>query len=156
MISFFSQRLTGLKLAFMFVLVAMLSSTQVFSANEDKCKNSKSEKVKTGVVASVGTYSGPAAVNSDTSESTPGEEASKISGAIKNITNKKCAAVVMNSSECNRYNVSFQVNASKKSSGDSRIITSSSANLSPKSSKEVAFSCNAEEFNYSVEVTKVK
>lgn len=137
-------------------LITLTLSGSVFAENKDKCKNAKQEKVSQGVVASVGRYGNGAAVQGDTSGSTPGDDVSVISGSIKNISEGKCAAVIMNASECKTYTVSFAVKVSKIDQAKMSTITTSSASLSPGSSKEVPFSCNSLENNYAVEVTKVK
>lgn len=139
------------------ISIMLTLTTDIFAATEDPCKNSKEEKVRTGVVASVGMYGGgPAAVQGDTGDSAPGGESSMISASIKNVSDKKCVAVLTNTSQCNTYKASFQVSSTKQSSNETRVVTSSTASLAPKSKKELSFSCDNKEYNYAVEITKVK
>ena len=144
---------------FFFSIVFFFSTFAMAQSGKpaDKCKDNKQEKIVKGVVASVGSYpSTGAAVGSDSSGSTPGDDPSVISGSINFIGDGKCAAVVTNASECKSYSVSFVVKGAKQTETSMRTIVSSSANLAPKGRKEQTFSCNKDEYNYVVELTKVK
>ena len=66
-----------------FLILSLFASVlfvgTAWSEKADKCKNSKADVTKTGVVASVGTYGTNASVDSSGSTATPGEEESLIS-----------------------------------------------------------------------------
>jgi hypothetical protein len=138
------------------LLVSILLIGAATSETSDKCKGKKPDVTKTGVIASVGTYGMNASVDSQSASSTQGEEDSVISGSIKPAKPGKCMAVISNSSECSSYSVSFSVKKSKKSNGNIQHVTSSSASVPMKGSKEVMFSCDLDEYNYAIELTKVK
>ena len=127
-------------------------------AEDDPCKGSenKEEKVNKGIVASVGVYSGATAVQGDTGGDAPGEEPSMITGSIKKINDKKCSAVIVNNSQCKTYSVSFAIKGIKHGTTQERTITTSSARLAPKASKEVSFACDSTQNNYAVDVISAR
>ncbi len=116
----------------------------------DPC-DSVEDKVNKGTLATVGTFgSVGAAVDSSGGNAGPGEEASLIMGSIKFLSDTKCEAVLISSSKCNKYNVSFEVRSSK---GGGSLVTSNSASLLPGQARAVKFSCKREE-NYLLKITK--
>jgi hypothetical protein len=110
----------------------------------EKAKEAKFKVLKPGVIAGYGTVLEDTAVQADTSNSVPGEEASPISGGISKGKNGRCNVVLTNSHEKKSYSVSFSV-VSSTGSGGSGTSRGYSATLPPKKSITREVPCKEDE-----------
>ena len=112
-----------------------MSSIEPMAAVADEQKGTKAkeeEKVRTGVIASFGSYGTNANIDAETT-SAPGDEKSAISGSVSRTNREECKAVVTNNSADNSYSVGFAV-VGKTSTGSQALYRTYSETLKPKAS----------------------
>ncbi len=132
----------GLSLVFLLTPFVQCTHAGPPDGSGEKQERPGEEKVRTGVVASFGSYKNTANVDSASTPS-PGEESSAITGSVSRVSSGRCQAKINNNSAQNSYAVSFAVVA-QTASGGTGNSRSFSATVKPKQSVSRDVPCDAD------------